>query len=487
MVLASAVFSSLVIPMDVRTESGNTSAASATEQQSNADKSGQSGYSGRQNISVIPYVANPTIFGRNCESSIIMDGAQMDMWFATGTTLGDGGFQNLWYTYADNATLTNFASPIKVLDNIRFPCVVKDDTTYYCFGVKAPYAATTCDIYVWTSTDKTNWTIGNGGTPVLHRSTNVDSQFYSIWNNGVVVINHVFYMWVECATQAGTDNQWGVRLGFSYSNVADLNFDTHKSENNVVDKAGNPCPYFVPDRNGIILMYGLMTNGIWQIRSSVINMENDLTNRSSYWGTNNFYLGPDNEQTADPAMTVATGKPYPIIMQWSHNQPRYSDLYQGYIDMTLNALFDEMNNGTKILATPYAPSDLTTRSGNGWVNLSWSAALTNGSAVSNYNIFRGTSAGSEAYLCSTTQLYLNNTGLTSGQIYYYQVSAINSAGQGPLCDEVYDTPYTIHNHATTISDPFYSGLDMTIILPLCVLSFSFTMAAIIFLRSRRQR
>ncbi|MEJ2249508.1 MAG: fibronectin type III domain-containing protein [Candidatus Lokiarchaeota archaeon] len=85
----------------------------------------------------------------------------------------------------------------------------------------------------------------------------------------------------------------------------------------------------------------------------------------------------------------------------------------------------------------------TAISGSGQVSLSWSAPSDNGgSPITYYNIYRCTSSGSETFLTSvnaTSTQYID-TEVTDGLTYYYNVSAINLAGEGPQSNEVNAIP-----------------------------------------------
>ncbi|MCW3059527.1 MAG: coagulation factor 5/8 type domain protein, partial [Capsulimonas sp.] len=69
------------------------------------------------------------------------------------------------------------------------------------------------------------------------------------------------------------------------------------------------------------------------------------------------------------------------------------------------------------------------------INLSWT--VPSGSPTS-YNIYRGATAGGEGatpYLPGFVGAFKADTGLPSGQAYYYQVSAVNASGEGPRSTE----------------------------------------------------
>jgi fibronectin type 3 domain-containing protein len=65
-------------------------------------------------------------------------------------------------------------------------------------------------------------------------------------------------------------------------------------------------------------------------------------------------------------------------------------------------------------------------------------APTTGGAVATYNIKRGATTGSETPLTTipaSQTTYVDSTG-TSGQTYFYIVTAVNATGEGPKSNEV---------------------------------------------------
>jgi hypothetical protein len=77
--------------------------------------------------------------------------------------------------------------------------------------------------------------------------------------------------------------------------------------------------------------------------------------------------------------------------------------------------------------------------GNAQVGLTWAAAA----GATSYDIYRSTTAGGEGstpYKTGITATSYTDTGLTNGTTYYYQVTAVNSAGQSARSSEVSATP-----------------------------------------------
>src|SRR5437870_942743 len=91
---------------------------------------------------------------------------------------------------------------------------------------------------------------------------------------------------------------------------------------------------------------------------------------------------------------------------------------------------------------PSAPQNLAATGGNAQVTLTWQApASDGGSPLTNYKIYRGTSSNGETLLATIGNvLTYTDTAVTNGVAYYYQVSAVNAAGEGPRSNEASAAP-----------------------------------------------
>jgi len=92
--------------------------------------------------------------------------------------------------------------------------------------------------------------------------------------------------------------------------------------------------------------------------------------------------------------------------------------------------------------TPSAPRNLVATPGHAQITLTWQApASIGGSAITGYRVYRGTVSGSETLVASLGPVLMySDSGLTNGQIYYYEVGSVNGVGEGPRSSEVYATP-----------------------------------------------
>ena len=91
---------------------------------------------------------------------------------------------------------------------------------------------------------------------------------------------------------------------------------------------------------------------------------------------------------------------------------------------------------------PSAPRTLQAVAGVAQVTLNWQApASDGGSPVTDYKLYRGTTASGETFLTSVGNvLTYTDSAVTGGQTYYYEISAVNAAGEGPKSNEASATP-----------------------------------------------
>ena len=92
---------------------------------------------------------------------------------------------------------------------------------------------------------------------------------------------------------------------------------------------------------------------------------------------------------------------------------------------------------------PSAPTSVTATDPAGHNHLQWNPPSSNGGApVTSYRVYRGTSPGAEAPTpvgTATTTSFDDAFGLTAGTTYYYEVTALNQAGEGVPSAEVSTT------------------------------------------------
>jgi len=99
----------------------------------------------------------------------------------------------------------------------------------------------------------------------------------------------------------------------------------------------------------------------------------------------------------------------------------------------IKAWFTSLVSPTIQPGVPSAPSGLIAVGQYGHVDLTWSPPISDGgSPITGYEIYRGTSFEGLSLLTSVgNQLWYQDASVTNGQVYYYRVTAVNSAGEGP--------------------------------------------------------
>ena len=128
----------------------------------------------------------------------------------------------------------------------------------------------------------------------------------------------------------------------------------------------------------------------------------------------------------------------------------------GTYTVTVTGTSGSLNHSATVTVSvptvPSAPQNLKATAGNAQVTLSWSAPSSNGgSAITNYNIYRGTASGGETLLTTLGNvLAYTDTTVTNGQTYYYQVTTVNSVGESNRSNEASATPSTAKTLSVTV-------------------------------------
>jgi fibronectin type 3 domain-containing protein len=94
---------------------------------------------------------------------------------------------------------------------------------------------------------------------------------------------------------------------------------------------------------------------------------------------------------------------------------------------------------------PDPPTLTAATPGNGTVGLSWSPPAQNGgTSVTGYKVYRGLAQGGETLLTTLGNVTsFNDTTVTNGTTYWYEVAAVNAVGEGNPSNELSATPATI--------------------------------------------
>lgn len=118
-----------------------------------------------------------------------------------------------------------------------------------------------------------------------------------------------------------------------------------------------------------------------------------------------------------------------------------------YYNITAKNSVGEGPKSSEVSATPVSipgpPLNLITQEGDSFVNVTWNPPLDDGgSPITNYYIYRG-DVPWVYQIVPAGQLWFNDSSLTNGVTYTYNITAVNAIGEGPNSTEVSATPMTV--------------------------------------------
>jgi PKD repeat protein len=275
---------------------------------------------------------NPAI-----ETSLLMDpnnSSIVDCWFRkyNSTTTSS----NIMYTNATNGLANNWCTPVDtdIPAGREMPFVLYDNVTgkYYMF---VNNAGSNYDEYLYNSTNKLNWTVMNGGNPVLRHGTT--TYTYRCYNPGVAAVNSSYWPMLIEGTSSSLS---GFHLSYCYSNLSELNWTAHLSPDRISPNGGNPDLKYVPERNALLSIYGNSSKTYWELDSMYAYLDQNLSDPKSWNITNKTMLNHTNIHDTDPSILFTDyNKTHNMILSFCYNQ---NVLYQYYADYNLTTFFDAM-------------------------------------------------------------------------------------------------------------------------------------------------
>ncbi|MGI0088110.1 MAG: fibronectin type III domain-containing protein [Nitrosotalea sp.] len=217
-------------------------------------------------------------------------------------------------------------------------------------------------------------------------------------------------------------------------------FSWNKSSHEGIGVNPNTNKIYVSNSDSSIsVIDGVTDQGIVNMSSTtygfvLVNPVTDKIYVSDAAGGN--YVAVLNDKTNTISIVQVGQNPYGIGINTNTNK-----IYVGNSGSATVSVIDGSSSSTSTV--PSAPQNLQATAGNSQISLSWTAPASNGgSAITSYNVYRGTTAGAESStpIASTSSTTYNDTGLTNGQTYYYTVKAVNSVGTSPASNEASATP-----------------------------------------------
>jgi cell division septation protein DedD len=130
-----------------------------------------------------------------------------------------------------------------------------------------------------------------------------------------------------------------------------------------------------------------------------------------------------------------------------------------YYHVTAGNVAGESSPSDEVSAKPQGPPSpsrkLQAAAGDGYVDLSWNQPSNDGgSPITGYKIYRGTISGGEIFVKAVGNVLIyTDKGVTNNQKFYYQVSAVNSVGEGEKSNDVGARPTSTSTSPTTTPTP----------------------------------
>ncbi|ADD07946.1 NosD domain-containing protein [Candidatus Aciduliprofundum boonei] len=304
-------------------------------------------------------------------------------------------------------------------------------------------------IFVWYSS---NNVISNN----ICNNNNDGIELWDFSNNNIIYNN-----------TCNDNNRYGIFLEYSSnSNII---------HNNICN--GNEISILLSDSSNNVISNNTFSNNWAGIElsysSNNVISNNLLTNNSGYYGIhiysgsnwnhiykNNFYYNDGSGSTFKSSYVQArddgtnnhwnsTSGIGNYWYDWANNNNTNDQNGDGIVDWPYKI---DGSAGAKDYyplrcpigeSTPSQPFNLTAKTGDGYINLSWEQPVCNGSSdIIEYRIYRN---GSLIATVQANQLWYNDSDVKNGVRYTYYVTAVNSIGESQPSNEVQVTPMTVPN------------------------------------------
>ena len=268
---------------------------------------------------------------------------------------------------------------------------------------------------------------GVGGTALTTASAGGAYQSETTWNRGSTANGAggggISTIWPIPSYQSGIAGSAASKGSTTKRNVPDVSLDADPNTGYSI--------YF----NGSWTIYGGTSCAapLWAAFTALVNQKRAATGSG--------LLGFANKPLYALATTGSYVKDFHDIADGSTNL--FYPAVTGYDDATGLGTFNganllaDLGGGAAAPTVPAAPTNLAGTAGNAQIALTW----TGSAGATSYNLYRGTSTGTETLSKSgLTATSFTDTGLTNGTAYFYQVAAVNSVGTSAKSGEVSATP-----------------------------------------------
>lgn len=286
-----------------------------------------------QPVHLVNNANNPTL-PTGGEAALYYDSSTgvLHQWFRTFSAGG------MFYTSANNALVDNWTTPVPLNLSGLFPVVFVYNNTFYML-LNESFTGRT---FIYSSTDKLNWAIANGGNPVLTPSSDPNSYYHFIYNTSIAIKGTTAYILFESSDAAATYQRLSLATA-DLSTLASnsLNFNPTIPTSPTIPVGNCPDLHYVPERDALLAVFAapylpLFAGGEIVLKFGMAPLGGDISLPSG-WMVPGVSLGPPAERYADPVF-IDVGES--IILGYSYHQNTWG---QGYMPFASDAaLYDAL-------------------------------------------------------------------------------------------------------------------------------------------------
>jgi len=323
---------------------------------------------------------NPLLSGAG-EPNMILDDDGVTVHCIYRVVLPPEDAGKLRYTYASNALLTNWSTPVDLditypegVTTVWFPEVKKHKGVCY---MELKHAFSSGGVYWYTSPSPQGpWTIGNGGNPIIEPGANSTDYNRILFNTGFCFDDDDnIHRLVESTTSLGGptghtgEGPFGPPMWITYCKSTIASPAATMPALPTIHGGGNANMFYVPERNAILAIYAATELGAWPVGMIAEHTRHRLQAVWAYLDSTNPLELPDcwyqadgtweatdgsQRQPGDANLLFTPGKTHAAILLVNVDQ---ATGWQAYLPRRLG-ITNQLSFFDRIVGRQFSPSGL---------------------------------------------------------------------------------------------------------------------------------
>ena len=206
--------------------------------------------------------------------------------------------------------------------------------------------ATQGDLYMFSSPDKTTWTIMNSGNPVLTHNPSTASLFYNLLNPSILFVEDALYLAIEGRDAVG--GWYGMGLASS-TLVAGPSFDASLTQ--IIPVSGmavnviggcNPDLHYLSNR-GVFVLVGTVWVADYLNTAIWFASDDDNLFDGNSWTKTKFSFAHSGKYTTDTYLIeLPAFFNHRLLLSYNYDQLATNSLRQALNETTLTELYDAL-------------------------------------------------------------------------------------------------------------------------------------------------